>query len=167
VLFRDQIQQIRWKYTIDDKTSNYTLEDPKDTIIVIRIMLKQKLIPKECLLEIDKSIPSKVIFELIYEESSCYVFISQYIYNSEFDQDMEFNLISQNIKDLYDNIRRSIISSFNYNLDIEEILVKIHEEKIINKEIEVLKLKIKNEKQPNRQLDMKRQLNELLNKWNG
>lgn len=165
--FRDLVKQIKWKYVIDEYTTNYEAKTDVKTINIIQVKLKTSSLAKVCLKQISDSISSCVIFELIYNEEVCYAFYEDELYYSKFNQDLNFNLTTIDLNSLFDNLRRTIINDFTTNESVKESLTRISKNNKLNLKIQKLEIKMRKEVQPNKQLQLKLQINRLKREMKG
>ena len=174
--FSKYIQRITWKYKLAESTIRIKKWKKVEEIQIFEILLKERVIPHKILSTIDKIIPYPILYECKCEDHVAYaISYEKEYYNTDWDEDITFDLSWINLDRVYENIISKFITdehieseeSFNNLIDWK------HKIEILEKEIEKLKLKIKKELQfknkvkYNMELQEKeKEFKELLNRKN-
>ena len=70
--FVNYIEKIIWLYKLSEETIGITKTEKTEEIQVFELTLKSKIIPKNIIRIITKSIPYKILFVLKFENEFCY-----------------------------------------------------------------------------------------------
>ena len=82
--FINDIEKITWDYKLATDTLNLSKTDNVIEIEIFTINLSNKTIPNSVLKVINKSIPYKILFNLICDDDFCYALIeNDTIYNTD------------------------------------------------------------------------------------
>ena len=168
--FTDKIQKITWKYKISEETLWINKTDKIQEIEIFEINLKEKIIPKNVLKVIDKSIPYPILYIFIYEDDYSYWITLKWekiwnYYFSDWNENIEFEFNWIDIEKVFEDI----IKKFLKNVDtddkkFDEIIETDNARIFLEKEIEKLKSKIKKEKQFNKKVELNKLLLEQKSK---
>lgn len=174
--FSKYIQRITRKYKLAESTIRIKKWKKVEEIQIFEILLKERVIPNKILSIIDKIIPYPILYECKYGDHVAYaISYEKEYYNTDWDEDITFDLTWINLDRVYENIISKFITdehieseeSFNNLIDWK------HKIEILEKEIEKLKLKIKKEVQTKNQVKYNMELQkkekeykELLNRKN-
>ncbi len=177
--FTDKIQKITWKYKISEETLWINKTDKIQEIEIFEINLKEKIIPKNVLKVIDKSIPYPILYIFTYENDYSYwitlkwdklctpkeVPLGWNYYFSDWNENIEFEFNWIDIERVFEDI----IKKFLKNVDtddkkFEEIIETDNTRIFLEKEIEKLKNKMKKEKQFNKKVELNKLLLEQKSK---
>lgn len=170
--FTDKIQKITWKYKISEETLWITKTDKIQEIEIFEINLKEKVIPKNVLKIIDKTIPYPILYIFTYKNDYSYWITLKWdklgsYYFSDWNENIEFEFNWIDIEKVFENIIKKFIKNVNTNdKKFEEVINIDNEIKHIEKEIEKLKSKMKKEKQFNKKVELNKMLLEYKNKLN-
>ena len=149
--FVNYIEKIIWLYKLSEETIGITKTEKTEEIQVFELTLKSKIIPKNIIRIITKSIPYKILFVLKFENEFCYAIrVAEDIYFTEWNEEITMNLVELNLDDIYKDIVKSIIKEQDNDKEFEDIIDKKNKVDELYKEIEQLNNKINNEKQFNK-----------------
>jgi hypothetical protein len=157
--FSDQIQKITWEYKIAPNTVGISETEKVEEIQIFEVQLKEKIIPKNVLRIIDKTIPYPILYVFKYESHFAYGISLkegnfQRYYFSEWDEIKEFNFFGINLERVYQGLVESFISIRQKGKDFDTIVQTDKMIETLEKEIKVLQNKVKNEKQFNRKVEL-------------
>lgn len=161
--FTDQIQKITWEYKIAEDTVGISGTPLVEEIQIFEIQLKEKLIPKNVLKVIDKTIPYPILYVFTYNEHIAYGITlkgdgSQRYYFSEWDKEQIFRFTGATLERIYQDIITTFINISPSGKDFATIVETDKRIEALEKEISALKNKIKNEKQFNRKVEYNKDL---------
>lgn len=160
--FVNYIEKIIWLYKLSEETIGITKTDKTEEIQVFELTLKSKIIPKNIIRIITKSIPYKILFLLKFENEFCYAIrVVEDIYFTEWNEEITMNLVGLNLDDIYKDIVKSIIKEQDNDKEFEDIIDKKNKVDELYKKIEQLKNKINNEKQFNKKVELNLELQKL------
>lgn len=160
--FVNYIEKIIWLYKLSEETIGITKTEKTEEIQVFELTLKSKIIPKNIIRIITKSIPYKILFVLKFENEFCYAIrVVEDIYFTEWNEEITMNLVELNLDDIYKDIVKSIIKEQNNDKGFEHIIDKKNKVDELYKKIEQLKNKINNEKQFNKKVELNLELQKL------
>lgn len=160
--FVNYIEKIIWLYKLSEETIGITKTEKTEEIQVFELTLKSKIIPKNIIRIITKSIPYKILFVLKFENKFCYAIrVVEDIYFTEWNEKITMNLVGLNLDDIYKNIVKSIIKEQDNDEEFEHIINKKNKVDELYKKIEQLNNKINNEKQFNKKVELNLELQKL------
>lgn len=160
--FVNYIEKIIWLYKLSEETIGITKTEKTEEIQVFELTLKSKIIPKNIIKIITKSIPYKILFVLKFENEFCYAIrVVEDIYFTEWNEEITMNLVGLNLDDIYKDIVKSIIKEQDNDKEFEDIIDKKNKVDELYKKIEQLKNKINNEKQFNKKVELNLELQKL------
>lgn len=160
--FVNYIEKIIWLYKLSEETIGITKTEKTEEIQVFELTLKSKIIPKNIIRIITKSIPYKILFVLKFENEFCYAIrVVEDIYFTEWNEEITMNLVGLNLDDIYKDIVKSIIKEQDNDEEFEHIINKKNKVDELYKKIEQLKNKINNEKQFNKKVELNLELQKL------
>ena len=160
--FVNYIEKIIRLYKISEETIGITKTEKTEEIQVFELTLKSKIIPKNIIRIITKSIPYKILFVLKFENEFCYAIrVAEDIYFTEWNEEITMNLVGLNLDDIYKDIVKSIIKEQDNDKEFEDIIDKKNKVDELYKEIEQLNNKINNEKQFNKKVELNLELQKL------
>lgn len=160
--FVNYIEKIIWLYKLSEETIGITKTDKTEEIQVFELTLKSKIIPKNIIRIITKSIPYKILFVLKFENEFCYAIrVVEDIYFTEWNEEITMNLVGLNLDDIYKDIVKSIIKEQDNDEEFEYIINKKNKFDELYKKIEQLNNKINNEKQFNKKVELNLELQKL------
>lgn len=160
--FVNYIEKIIWLYKLSEETIGITKTDKTEEIQVFELTLKSKIIPKNIIRIITKSIPYKILFVLKFENEFCYAIrVVEDIYFTEWNEEITMNLVGLNLDDIYKDIVKSIIKEQDNDEEFEHIINKKNKVNELYKKIEQLNNKINNEKQFNKKVELNLELQKL------
>ena len=160
--FVNDIDSITWMYKLSPDTIGINKTEETEEIEIFEIKLKNKVIPKNVIKTICKGVPYKLLFILKHNNDICYSVKIDNIYNSDWNDKVEFNFKALTLDTLYQNIVKAIIKENDNENDFETIIVNKEKIDELNKKINNLKIKVNNEKQFNRRVEYNRELKKLL-----
>lgn len=155
--FTDQIQKITWEYKLAEGTIGIPGTPSVEEIQIFEIQLKEKLIPKNVLKVIDKTIPYPILYVFKYEDDLAYGITlkddsSQRYYFSKWGEDKQFTFSGTTLERVYQGIVTTFINISQKDKDFANIVATDKQIETLEKEISALKNKIKNEKQFNKKV---------------
>lgn len=161
--FTDQIQKITWEYKIAEDTIGIPGTASIEEIQIFEIQCKEKLIPKNVLKVIDKTIPYPILYVFTYDGHTAYGITlkgdgTQRYYFSEWDKEQVFSFSGTTLERIYQEIVTAFIAIRPSGKDFATIVETDKQRAILEKEISALKNKIKNEKQFNRKVEFNKTL---------
>ena len=160
--FVNYIEKIIWLYKLSEETIGITKTEKTEEIQVFELTLKSKIIPKNIIRIITKSIPYKILFVLKFENEFCYAIrVAEDIYFTEWNEEITMNLVELNLDDIHKDIVKSIIKEQDNDKEFEDIIDKKNKVDELYKEIEQLNNKINNEKQFNKKVELNLELQKL------
>lgn len=160
--FVNYIEKIIWLYKLSEETIGITKTEKTEEIQVFELTLKSKIIPKNIIRIITKSIPYKILFVLKFENEFCYAIrVVEDIYFTEWNEEITMNLVGLNLDDIYKDIVKSIIKEQDNDKEFEHIINKKNKVDELYKKIEQLNNKINNEKQFNKKVELNLELQKL------
>lgn len=160
--FVNYIEKIIWLYKLSEETIGITKTEKTEEIQVFELTLKSKIIPKNIIRIITKSIPYKILFVLKFENEFCYsIRVVEDIYFTEWNEEITMNLVGLNLDDIYKDIVKSIIKEQDNDEEFEHIINKKNKVDELYKKIEQLNNKINNEKQFNKKVELNLELQKL------
>ena len=159
--FVNYIEKIIWLYKLSEETIGITKTETTEEIQVFELTLKSKIIPKNIIKIITKSIPYKILFVLKFENEFCYAIRVEEIYFTEWNEEITMNLVGLNLDDIYKDIVKSIIKEQDNEKEFEHIIDKKNKVDELYKKIEQLKNKMNNEKQFNKKVELNLELQKL------
>ena len=160
--FVNYIEKIIWLYKLSEETIGITKTEKTEEIQVFELTLKSKIIPKNIIRIITKSIPYKILFVLKFENEFCYASrVAEDIYFTEWNEEITMNLVGLNLDDIYKDIVKSIIKEQDNDKEFEDIIDKKNKVDELYKKIEQLNNKINNEKQFNKKVELNLELQKL------
>jgi len=170
--FVDKIQKITWKYKLSKDTIGIPKTDSVVEIQIFEIELKEKRIPKNSLLIIERLIPYKILYRFIYKTEFCYGIHYQdndshtHLITSDWNQDLNFNFSSLTLQAIWESLVRSFIPYKNLEvLSYEDAIINFREIQKMSREIERLEKKVLQERQFNRQVEWNQVLREKRLEW--
>jgi hypothetical protein len=158
--FIEKIAKITWKYKLSEQTIGITKTSKVLEIQIFEVELKEKSIPKNSLLIIEKLIPYKILYVFRCNGEFCYgIHFSDseshyHFLNSDWNKKMDFEFSALNLETLYEKLVRKFIplpglEELSYNDSIR----RFREIQRLKREIERLEKKIAREKQFNKQVE--------------
>lgn len=169
--FINDIEKITWNYKLATDTLNLSKTDNVIEIEIFTINLSNKTIPNSVLKVINKSIPYKILFNLICDNDYCYALIeNDTIYNTNWNEEIDFQFNGLNLENVWNNIIKQVIKETDNNSSIDVILDNKNKIDELKNKINKLKIQADREKQFNRQIELdheikkiKKELEELIN----
>ena len=169
--FINDIEKITWDYKLATDTLNLSKTDNVIEIEIFTINLSNKTIPNSVLKVINKSIPYKILFNLICDNDYCYALIeNDTIYNTNWNEEIDFQFNGLNLENVWNNIIKQVIKETDNNSSIDVILDNKNKIDELKNKINKLKIQADREKQFNRQIELdheikkiKKELEELIN----
>lgn len=160
--FVNVVDRITWLYKLSEDIIGITKTEEIEEIQIFQIDVKEKRIPLSVIKTITKGVQYKILFIIKFQNEYCYAIKVEDIYNSEWNDNIDFDFNAINLKILYENIVKKIIKEDTnekaFSKIIEDNNYKLELEKKINK----LQQKIKLEKQFNRKVELNKELNSLI-----
>ena len=179
---QDDIQTIRWTYTLKEATLNLPAGKEVQEIEVLEMKLKHNSINEKVLQQFDRQIPYHLLFVLQYEEkvqawmsykeaaSANQAFRVEKYYHTKWmrPENLNFQIEGTNFDEVYESLARQIAGEELQSIATGESLKKSIErnEEIIalEKETESLQQKLKKEKQFNRKMEINQKIKQCKNK---
>ena len=168
--FTNKIQRITWKHKISEETFWISKTNKIQEIEIFEIKLKEKIIPKNVLKIIDKTIPYPILYIFTYKNDYSYWITLKWeklfelnskvdYYFSSWNENIKFNFNWIDIEKVLENIIKKFIKDIEIDDKKFDEIIKTDNARIfLEKEIDKLKNKIKKEKQFNKKVE----LNKLL-----
>ena len=160
--FINLVDRITWLYKLSEDTLGLTKTDEIEEIQIFQIDVKEKKIPLSVIKTITKGVQYKILFIIKYKEDYCYSIKVEDIYNSEWNDNIEFNFNAINLRTVYENIVKKIIKEETNEKSFSKIIADNDYKKELENKINKLKQKIKSEKQFNRKVELNTELNSLI-----
>lgn len=157
------VDRITWLYKISEDTLGITKTEEIEEIQIFQIDVKEKRIPINVIKTITKGVQYKVLFVIKYQDDFCYSIKVENIYNSEWNDNIEFNFNAINLEIVYENIVKKIINEESNDKSFFEIIEDNTYKTELEKKIGKLQQNIKSEKQFNRKIELNKELNRLIN----
>ena len=160
--FINDIEKITWDYKLATDTLNLSKTDNVIEIEIFTINLSSKNIPKSVLKVINKSIPYKILFNLICDNDYCYALIeNDTIYNTNWNEEIDFQFNGLNLENVWNNVIKEIIKETDNNSSIDIILDNKNKIDELKNKINKLKIQADREKQFNRQIELDHEIKKL------
>ena len=160
--FINLVDRITWLYKLSEDTLGLTKTDEIEEIQIFQIDVKEKKIPLSVIKTITKIVQYKILFVIKYQDYYCYSIKVEDIYNSEWNDNIEFNFNAINLEIVYENIVKKIIKEEDNEKTFSEIIEVNVRKNELEKKISKLQNKIKSEKQFNRKVELNKELNDLI-----
>ena len=177
-IFINEIEQIRWLHKLSPETINIPATDSVQELQVFHLRLRGKGKIEDALLQIDKAIPSPILFILQLEERFRYVgcykranlsdrakwVTSAYFSASWILDDSEHQPlpVSINLEALYHHFLRGLIPiEIRDNEDISSLFQRAEMLRIKEREAERLQSRLQIEKQFNRKVEINTELRSI------
>lgn len=161
--FINLVDRITWLYKLSEDTLGLTKTEEIEEIQIFQIDVKEKRIPLSVIKTITKGVQYKILFVIKYQDDFCYSIRVEDIYNSKWNENIEFNFNAINLRTVYENIVKKIIKEESNDKSFSEIIEDNKCKNELEKKLSKLQKKIKLEKQFNRKVELNNQLNNLLN----
>lgn len=159
--FINNIDKITWLYKLSEDTLGISKSQEVEEIQIFEIILKERVLPKNIIKIISKSIPYKILFVLKYDKDYCYSIKVDNIYFTEWNEDIELNINGLTLETIYENIVKSIIKENNNTNTFDNIIENKSKVDELSKKIEQLANKVNNEKQFNKKVELNLELQRL------
>ena len=160
--FINLVERITWLYKLSEDTLGLTKTEEIEEIQIFQIDVKEKKIPLNVIKTITKGVQYKILFLIKYRDDYCYSIKVEDIYNSEWNEIIEFNFNAINLRTVYENIVKKIIKEETNKKSFSKIIEDNTYKTELEKKIGKLQQKIKSEKQFNRKVELNTELNILL-----
>jgi len=183
-LFVEQVEKITWAYKLSPATINLPASAGVQEIQVFNVALRTGALAPEVLQTIDKAIPSPILFFLSYKEKCRYVAAykrpseadkNKWVVSSYFETDWMRDSLEKvelpvvlNMAALYHSFLKALIPlPFRQSETLDELVLRVDQLRIKEREAEKLESRIKKEKQFNRRVELNRTLNALRSEIEG
>lgn len=160
--FINLVEKITWLYKLSEDTLGLTKTEEIEELQIFQIDVKEKRIPINVIKTITKGVQYKVLFVIKYQDNYCYSIKVEEIYNSNWNDNIDFNFNGINLKTVYENIVKKIIKEEENENTFSKIIEDNTYKNELEKKISRLKQKIKTEKQFNRKVELNTELNTLI-----
>ena len=160
--FINLVDRITWLYKLSEDTLGLTKTDEIEEIQIFQINVKEKKIPLSVIKTITKGVQYKILFVIKYQDEYCYSIKVEDIYNSDWNDNIEFNFNAINLRTVYENIVKKIIKEESNEKSFSKIIEDNDYKKELENKINKLQQKIKAEKQFNRKVELNKELNDLI-----
>lgn len=160
--FISLVDRITWLYKLSEDTLGITKTEEIEEIQIFQIDVKERRIPLSVIKTITKGVQYKILFVIKYQDDYCYSIKVEDIYNSEWNDNIEFNFNAINLRTVYENIVKKIIKEETNEKSFSKIIEDNDYKKELENKINKLKQKIKSEKQFNRKVELNTELNILI-----
>ena len=107
--FINLVDRITWLYKLSEDTLGITKTDEIEEIQIFQIDVKERRIPLSVIKTITKGVQYKVLFVIKYRDDYCYSIKVEDIYNSKWNDNVDFNFNAINLRTVYENIVKKII----------------------------------------------------------
>jgi hypothetical protein len=159
--FTDKVQKITWEYKLAPDTIGIPATETVEEIQIFIVELKERVIPKNVLKLIDKSIPYPILYVFIYGEQEAYGLSlkgagEERYYFSDWGESLSLRFTGLTLEALYQGLIKSFIkgSSGGEGEDFATMVATDKQRQVLEKEIQALKNKIRNEKQFNKKIEL-------------
>lgn len=160
--FINLVDRITWLYKLSEETLGITKTDEIEEIQIFQIDVKERRIPLSVIKTITKGVQYKILFVIKHQDDYCYSIKVEDIYNSEWNDNIEFNFNAINLRTVYENIVKKIIKEEDNEKSFSKIIEVNERKNELDKKISILKQKIKLEKQFNKKVELNKNLNDLM-----
>ena len=160
--FINLVDRITWLYKLSEDTLGLTKTEEIEELQIFQIDVKEKKIPINVIKTITKGVKYKVLFVIKYQDDYCYSIKVEDIYNSKWNDNIDFDFNGINLKTVYENIVKKIIKEENNENTFSKIIEDNTYKTELEKKIIKLQQKIKSEKQFNKKVELNKQLNILI-----
>lgn len=177
-LFVSQVEKIIWAYKLSPETTNLPASKSVQEIQVFNVFLRTGILDFEVLQTIDNAIPSPILFLLHYKEKYRYVAAykrpseadnQKWVLSLYFETEWTENSITKkelpmvlNMGGLYESLLKRLIPlSSRENETLDDLVLRVDQLRIKDREAGKLESQMKREKQFNRRVALNRTLNEL------
>lgn len=158
--FTSKVERIRFMYNINSQTTNYEQTNDEDAIIVINLSLKDDVDITNVIKEIEQTINYKIIYEVEFNNKKKYGFYDQKLFTTNYDNQITFDLLANDVITLYDNLKKQILGSSRKELSAGELVQRRLEIEQLEKEIDKLTKEKYKEKQVNKKNEIRKQIRE-------
>jgi hypothetical protein len=165
--FVDRIQKIQWMHKLSEDTIGIPKTESVEEIQVFDVELKERIIPKNSLVLIERLIPYKILYRFLFRDHFCYGIHFQdteshmYFLESPWDEEWEFDFTGYSLQSIYEKLVRRFLPYKNLeSLPYNQAMQKFREIQKLSREIERLEKKVIREKQFNRQVEWNQLLRE-------
>ncbi|OGV17595.1 MAG: hypothetical protein A2X47_11635 [Lentisphaerae bacterium GWF2_38_69] len=176
--FVKDIEKIIWAYKLSPETINVPANGFVQEIQIFKVILKKESIKDETLAVIDKSIPSPILYEIIFNNKFRYAaaykrqsesdktkwVVSSYFYTSWFSEDTQRSPIpiALDLQTLYETLIANILPiRSRQNENIIELVARAERIEMKNREAAQLEISMNREKQFNRKVELNSELRKL------
>lgn len=159
--FISLVDRITWLYKLSEDTLGITKTEEIEEIQIFQIDVKEKRIPLNVIKTITKGVQYKVLFVIKYQDDYCYSIKVEDIYNSKWNDNIDFNFNAINLRTVYENIVKKIIQEDNNEKSFSQIIENNMYKNELENKINKLQQKIKSEKQFNKKVELNKELNNL------
>lgn len=177
-LFVAQVEKITWAYKLSPATINIPASSGVQEIQVFNVVLRTGVLDFEVLQTIDNAIPSPILFLLHYREKCRYVAAykrpsetdkTKWVLSHYFETAWTDNSVTKeelpvvlNMGGLYEALLKGLIPlSVRENETLDQLVLRVDQLRIKEREAAKLETQMKKEKQFNRRVVLNRTLNEL------
>jgi len=146
--FSKYVQRINWKYKLAENTIRIKKWKDVEEIQIFEVILKEKELPKKVFSIIDKIIPYPILYECRYNDHVAYVIsYNKEYYNTDRDEEIEFDLTWTNLDRVYQNIISKFITEEQIETweEFDDLIAWKQKKEELEKDIEKLKSKIRKE----------------------
>lgn len=159
--FISLIDKIVWKYKLSEDILGINKTDKVEEIQIFELNLKEKKYPKNIIKIITKAIPYPILFVIHYKNNFCYAIKVEYIYITDWNDDIDILFSGINLERVYENIVKSIIKRTESKEDFKTLIEDKNKEIELSVKLEQLKNKIKIEKQFNKKVELNKQIKQI------
>ncbi len=164
--FINDIDKIIWSNKISEKTSNFSAGKEIGEIEVITLYLKQKEFTGSIINIIQKTIPYKTVFNIVFENEIKLAVYQTKLYQTEWQpiETADLVLTGIDLDAVWSNIVKNIAGGeWDNELSLAENLAQKEKREKIKKEIDRLEKQARNEKQPKKKFEIVQQIKTLKN----
>ena len=159
--FISLVDRITWLYKLSEDTLGITKTEEIEEIQIFQIDVKERRIPLSVIKTITKGVQYKILFIIKYQDDFCYSIKVEDIYNTEWNDNIEFNFNAINLRTVYENIVKRIIKIENDKENFEKALKDVNLKIELESKVRKLEQKIKSEKQFNKKVELNQQLQQI------
>ena len=159
--FVNLVDKIVWKYQLSEDTLGISKTEKIEEIQIFEMNLKEKKLPKNIIKVITKAIPYPILFVIYYKDNFYYAIKVEYIYFTNWNDDIDILFSGINLEKVYENIVKSIIKKTESKKDFKTLIEDKNKEIELSIKLEQLKNKIKIEKQFNKKVELNKQIKQV------
>jgi len=164
-MIKYQIESVVWRNKLADSTVGISAGESIKEIQLFEVKLRQRELDKRVLPAIDKAIPYKILFILVFDnKAQAWIEASGTFYNTDWQPLDGFTLKFEglNLDAVYENLARQIAGGrLGEEGDITEAVDRDKQRQKLGRDIAALEKKLLREKQFNKQVELNGELKRL------